>query len=384
MSSKNIVICVEKQDGDQAFLDAARSGADYVLVYDHSATRDDIDKNDAWLKNIVTLIDTPVIIGGGIGRFEDVKKLLYAGAEKVVVDDTGNATYQTDSVEKIITESSDRFGSDNVLKLSDIFIIYSESFEELRKNVIDAFAVKDYAFISYRSIKDSDTVIKLKSDLKNAGIDTSVMISAIPFSQFKTDDKGLVPCIVQDYRTNEVLMMAYMNEESYNKTLETGLMTYWTRSRQKLWTKGEESGHFSFVRSLSIDCDKDTMLAKVYQVGPACHTGNQSCFYTSLAKRQGREVPDSSKVLEDVYATILDRKKNPREGSYTNYLFDKGIDKILKKVGEECTEIVIAAKNPDPEEIKYEIADFLYHAMVLMVEKGVTWDEIKDELARRE
>ena len=207
----------------------------------------------------------------------------------------------------------------------------------------------------------------------------------IPFSSFKLNEAGLIPVIAQDYKTNEVLMMAYMNEESYNKTLETGHMTYWSRSRQKLWAKGEESGHVQKMVSLTIDCDKDTILAKVDQTGPACHTGNPTCFFTPLADSvTGLEDKASFKVFQDVYNVIADRKANPREGSYTNYLFDKGIDKILKKVGEECTEIVIAAKNPDQSEIKYEIADFLYHDMVLMVEKGVTWDEITDELARRE
>ncbi len=202
------------------------------------------------------------------------------------------------------------------------------------------------------------------------------------FSDFKTNSDGLIPVIAQDYKTNEVLMMAYMNEESYKKTLDTGLMTYWSRSRQKLWTKGEESGHIQKMVSLTIDCDKDTILAKVDQTGPACHTGNPTCFFTPLTDTT--KEASSFKVFQDVYDVIADRKVNPREGSYTNYLFDKGIDKILKKVGEECTEIVIAAKNPDAAEIKYEIADFLYHAMVMMVEKGVTWDEIIDELVRRE
>ena len=209
----------------------------------------------------------------------------------------------------------------------------------------------------------------------------------LEFKDFKLNSDGLIPCIAQDYRTGEVLMMAYMNEESYKKTLETGLMTYWTRSRQRLWTKGEESGHFQKMISLTIDCDKDTILAKVDQTGPACHTGNPTCFFTPLTSETdaaGSDNKDIYKVLQDVYSVIADRKINPREGSYTNYLFDKGIDKILKKVGEESTEIVIAAKNPDPKEIKYEIADFLYHAMVLMVERGVTWEEIAEELANRE
>ena len=202
------------------------------------------------------------------------------------------------------------------------------------------------------------------------------------WSELKKNTDGLVPCIVQDYENGDVLMMAWMNEESFRKTLETGRMTYFSRSRQSLWTKGETSGHFQYVKSISIDCDKDTMLAKVSQIGAACHTGNRSCFYTPLVTTQYDDT-NPLHVFQNVYDVIMDRKEHPKEGSYTNYLFDKGIDKILKKVGEENTEIIIAAKNPDPEEIKYEISDYMYHLMVLMAERGVTWDDITSELARR-
>ncbi|WP_442855403.1 bifunctional phosphoribosyl-AMP cyclohydrolase/phosphoribosyl-ATP diphosphatase HisIE [Clostridium sp. Marseille-P3244] len=202
------------------------------------------------------------------------------------------------------------------------------------------------------------------------------------FSEFKLNENGLIPVIVQDYKTSEVLMMAYMNEDAFENTVKTGRMTYYSRSRKCLWVKGETSGHFQYVRSLSADCDRDTLLAKVEQVGAACHTGNRSCFYTTIVGTD-YDVKSPLQIFESVYDTILDRRQNPKEGSYTNYLFDKGLDKILKKVGEEATEIVIAAKNPNPEEVKYEIADFLYHAMVLMVERGVTWEDITEELADR-
>ena len=191
-----------------------------------------------------------------------------------------------------------------------------------------------------------------------------------------------MPVVVQDYKTLEVLMLAYMNREAFEETVRTGRMTYWSRSRKELWVKGMTSGHFQYVKELSIDCDNDTILAKVAQVGAACHTGNKSCFYRDLVKKD-YDATNPMKVFEEVYRVIEDRKENPKEGSYTNYLFDKGIDKILKKVGEEAAEIIIAAKNPDPEEIKYEISDFLYHVMVLMCEKGVTWEDITRELARR-
>jgi len=178
-------------------------------------------------------------------------------------------------------------------------------------------------------------------------------------------------------------MVAYMNQEAYEATLRTGVMTYWSRSRRQLWVKGETSGHFQYLKELRVDCDNDTLLARVAQIGAACHTGNRSCFYrTALKKDTPQKNP--MKVFEDVYATIEDRRQNPKEGSYTNYLFEKGIDKILKKCGEEAAEIIIAAKNPNPEEIKYEIADFLYHMMVLMSERGITWEDIAQELANRE
>jgi len=174
-----------------------------------------------------------------------------------------------------------------------------------------------------------------------------------------------------------------MNEEAYNCTVATGKMTYYSRSRNELWIKGETSGHYQFVKSLSIDCDDDTLLAKVKQIGAACHTGNRSCFYRDLVKTEW-QVEDNTNILEKIYATVMDRKLNPKEGSYTNYLFTKGIDKILKKCGEEATEIVIAAKNPDKTEIKYEIADFLYHVTVLMAECGIDWKDVFEELANRD
>ena len=177
-------------------------------------------------------------------------------------------------------------------------------------------------------------------------------------------------------------MLAYMNRQSFEQTLKTGKMTYYSRSRRELWLKGETSGHYQYVKALSLDCDNDTILAKVKQVGAACHTGARSCFFKTLVQKEYRDT-NPLKVFEDVFAVILDRKEHPKEGSYTNYLFDKGLDKILKKIGEEATEIVIAAKNPNPEEIKYEISDFLYHMMVLMADRGISWEEIMEELANR-
>ena len=233
------------------------------------------------------------------------------------------------------------------------------------------------------ALRDPATdIMEVKAELKAAGISVNTYESSLKWEDFKLNSDGLMPVVVQDYKTEEVLMVAYMNQEAYEATVRSGRMTYWSRSRRELWIKGLTSGHFQYVKELRIDCDNDTILAKVAQVGAACHTGNRSCFYRTMMKKDYVE-RNPMKVFEEVYGVIEDRKIHPKEGSYTNYLFEKGIDKILKKVGEEATEIIIAAKNPNPEEVKYEISDFLYHVMVLMSERGVTWEDIAKELADR-
>ncbi|PKM54486.1 bifunctional phosphoribosyl-AMP cyclohydrolase; phosphoribosyl-ATP pyrophosphohydrolase [Petrocella atlantisensis] len=207
------------------------------------------------------------------------------------------------------------------------------------------------------------------------------------FNDFKLGEDGLLPVIVQDYMSSQVLMMAYMNEEAYKKTVETGKATFYSRSRKSLWIKGETSGHYQTVKEIALDCDQDTLLLKVHQEGNACHTGAYSCFYRYLDATEGNYIEvDTYKqkdVLSGVYDVVMDRKVNPKEGSYTNYLFDKGIDKILKKVGEETAEIIIGAKNEGKEEMVYEISDLLYHLTVLMVEKGANWEDIYKELDKR-
>ena len=200
----------------------------------------------------------------------------------------------------------------------------------------------------------------------------------------KFDERGLVPAIAQDVKTGAVLMLAYMNEESLKLTLETGYATYYSRSRQKLWKKGEESGHVQKVRAIRYDCDGDTLLLQVEQTGPACHTGEYTCFHHTLSELIEGEAPSKgSAVLQEVYNVILDRMANPVEGSYTNYLLDKGVEKIAKKVGEEATETVIAAIKGNKDEVRYEASDLLYHLLVLLAQQGVTLEEVWTELASR-
>lgn len=207
-------------------------------------------------------------------------------------------------------------------------------------------------------------------------------------NEVKFDDKGLVPCIVQDNTTKEVLMMAYMNKESLGITLKEGYCVFYSRSRQKLWKKGETSGNLMKVVSIKYDCDADTLLALVHPAGPACHTGENTCFYRVGASFEEEEnVIDAAHkeiILKHDYNVLVDRKTNPKPDSYTNYLFEKGVDKICKKVGEESAEIIIAAKNNNGHELACEISDFLYHLMVLMVNQDVEWDEVFDELISRQ
>ena len=190
----------------------------------------------------------------------------------------------------------------------------------------------------------------------------------------------LIPAIVQDYKTKEVLMLAYMNEESLGKTLETGKTWFYSRSRQELWNKGATSGHIQTVKKIDYDCDEDTLLVFVEQTGAACHTGNRSCFYRTLVENE--EVPSANPIL-DLAEVVEHRKTNPEEGSYTCYLFEKGLDKILKKVGEECAETIIAAKNGDKTELTGEISDLIYHLTVMMSECELPVSEVMGELERR-
>lgn len=368
------------------------------------------------IKSVAGRVDIPISVRMSPNRFEDVKKVLYAGASRVCL---------LTEKEEVIKEVVGRFGADKisgVLRTSDVkaadvarlqeygygeIYLETEGVTETDVEQLQAVCSKSClpimlcipdegrdAGITGEDVKSTGIggiVIsaehgmhakELKQEWIKAGLKVHTFASAIPFSEFKLNAEGLIPAVVQDYKTNEVLMVAYMNEEAFQKTIETGLMTYYSRSRSQLWLKGETSGHYQYVKSLSLDCDNDTILAKVEQVGAACHTGSYSCFFKNLVKKDYKD-ENPLTILKEDYDVIVERKANPKDGSYTNYLFDKGLDKILKKVGEEATEMVIAAKNPDAEELKYEISDFLYHMMVLMVEKGLTWEDITRELIER-
>ncbi|WP_196805046.1 bifunctional phosphoribosyl-AMP cyclohydrolase/phosphoribosyl-ATP diphosphatase HisIE [Butyrivibrio sp. VCB2006] len=393
----------------------SNGGIDEIIVFDLSANGNDKAHEKALdiIKDICKASDVPVVGAGNVKRMEDIKKLLYAGCKKACLN------FSKEGNVEILKEVSDKFGKDKIV------ICFSDSqsvtdnkdeickyagelicvrFEGLDKTVLPEIGLPVTVLENNTSIEkpyllfsDSPVVYGISGDIINQniksisdyketcidiGIDINRLVPNFSFADLKKNSDGMVPVIVQDYRTDQVLMLAYMNEEAYNKTLRTGKMTYFSRSRNELWIKGETSSHYQYVMSLTADCDLDTILAKVKQIGVACHTGSYSCFFNEIASKDYSE-KNPQKVLDNVFGVIQDRKVNPREGSYTNYLFDKGLDKILKKVGEEATEMVIAAKNEGSNEIVYEMSDFLYHMMVLMAEKNVSWEEITDELSRR-
>lgn len=201
----------------------------------------------------------------------------------------------------------------------------------------------------------------------------------VKIEELKFDKDGLIPAIVVDVITKDVLTVAYMNKESLEITLQEQRTCFWSRSRQQLWRKGETSGNVQHVVSVTTDCDKDALVVKVEKEGPACHTGAESCFFNPIYINEEK----SEFSLRGLYDLLLGRQAERPEGSYTTYLFEKGLDKILKKVGEECTEVIIAGKAEDKKETIYEIADLAYHVMVLMVQMGITVEDVHKELASR-
>lgn len=387
------------------------SGIDKIMIFDLSTTDEEHERNIQVILNINRNIEIKVCAGGNINRMEDIKKFIYAGCLQVIVNGSKPESMA------LAAEASRRFGKDRILvSVTNVDFIFkhqdemADTFHEvliLNKAVLDAVeGMTDVPHVVYLNDADYDEVLsilsrknvrgiagslinnpktdimEMKSQLSASGIKMDNFEPNLKWSDLKKNSDGMVPVIVQDYRTDEVLMLAYMNEEAFDTTINIGKMTYYSRSRNELWTKGLTSGHIQYVKSLTADCDYDTILAKVSQIGAACHTGNQSCFFNEIVKKEYVE-KNPQKVLGDVYNIILDRRKNPKEGSYTNLLLEKGLDNILKKVGEENTEIIIAAKNTDHEHLKYEISDYIYHLMVLMAEKDITWEEITQELSQR-
>lgn len=345
LNDKQIIGCIridrEPVAADQ-IIQMENNGADGVLLIDDSMPVDE-EKLIKLIKSVSEKSDIPLLVKRHYQRLEDVKKILYAGDTRVVMDVVLAADFH------LMVEASERFGKDKILawipesqpvtdalasavqqngasacvvenRDTELFTTYHLPVLPVR-NMTDAKEITAVlkpdgvrGIISEKFYTDPMDLMSLKYELGSMGIATNRFESQIPFSEFKLNSDGLIPVVTQEYKTGKVLMVAYMNEEAFNETIRSGRMTYWSRSRQELWKKGDTSGHYQYVKSLDIDCDKDTILAKVVQIGAACHTGNESCFFTNLISRS-YDTTNPMTIFDEVMATIIHRKENPKEGS---------------------------------------------------------------------
>lgn len=318
-------------------------GRRFFVLRHISETDKEKEASMDFLRSVSKDLDVQIFLIDNYRRFEDFKHALYANVSGVCLPFQEKESPQA-------KEAMGRFG--------------------------------DSAFFFYTS--EEELLLRISEMEKK---EREERLASFDFTSLKTDNAGLLPVITRDYRTKEVLMLAYMSRETLEATLQNLVMCYYSRSRKSFWRKGDTSGHYQWLKSLRIDCDNDTLLAEVTSMGPACHTGEESCFFTDLLlppKERETEDEHPFAVLQRDFDVIEERRKHPKEGSYTNYLFEKGLDKILKKLGEEAVEMVIASKNSDPRELVYETADFLYNTMVLLSLKGLTWEDVMEELKRRE
>ncbi len=413
----------------------AETGADELVFLDISATNESRGTVLGYVEEISKVSSIPLTVGGGIRDLRDIEAVLAKGATKVAINSAAVKNPE------LIDQAAKEFGSDKIVVAIDVVkannswlvvthggnlvtkldaIEWAKEVEKrgagsllvTSKDADGAKAGYDLELIRHLKVKVKIPLIAsggagclehLKEGAK-AGADGLLAASIFHFGEVsiqeckeylalsgfavspvklepKFDEKGLVVAIAVDAQDGTVLMQAYMNKEAWDLTIKTGRATYFSRSRQKIWVKGEESGHRQMVKEIRLDCDRDSVLLIVEQTGAACHTNNRSCFYTPVF---GNNSPHMGTLLTNLQKTIHERRENPVSGSYTNYLFEKGLDKILKKVGEESSEVIIAAKNKVKEEIVYETADLLYHLSVLLEERGLGWNDIALELSKRE
>ncbi|MDO5717748.1 MAG: bifunctional phosphoribosyl-AMP cyclohydrolase/phosphoribosyl-ATP diphosphatase HisIE [Tissierellia bacterium] len=419
---------VSIKDPVEAGLKYVEDGVDELVYYDISATVEDRSIFEKPIEEISRKISIPFTVGGGIKSIEDIDRVFKLGADKVSI----NSAALTNP--EFIKEASKKFGSDRIMGSMDVkkvdgkYIVFRgagkvatsldaiEWAVELEKlgagelciNSIDNDGMKEgYDLKLLKEISSRVSIPIIASggagkyehfiEAYDAGASAALGASVFHFGildikklneyifdyeieSLKFDDKNLIPAIVQDSKTDEILMLAYMNKESLKKTMETESSWFYSRSRQELWEKGATSGNTQRVVSIAADCDKDCLLLKVIPNGPACHTGEKNCFFNKITESKDLV---NRQVLFEEFELIKNRKTHPQKGSYTNYLFEKGVDKICKKIGEESAETIIAAKNNSKEELIYETSDLLYHLNVLLAEMGVDLDDIMKEISDR-
>lgn len=390
----------------------AQQYVDGILVLDLSETDSGHAENISMLRQICGRVNLPVLCGGRIGKADDIKDIIYAGCRMAVLN------FGRENNVSLAQDAAEKFGKDRIAAIcrtqedieehekileqcvSLLILPEGEKTQEKaqetgipsvlavknldEKTLLSAFSGENVAAVTGRAVNENAAKIReLRRFLLEHDFEVSARKAVFDWKDLKKGPDGLVPVVVQEAYTDKVLMVAYMDENAYRKTIETGKMTYFSRSRQKEWVKGETSGHFQYVRSLTLDCDLDTILARVDQVGAACHTGHHSCFFNTDLVLNTIEKHSPQAILETDYQTILDRKAHPKKGSYTNYLFDHGLDRMLVELGKENAELTIAAKGKHKDATVDEIADYLYHLMVVMAHEDITWRDVTEELARR-
>lgn len=385
------------------------SGVDKIFLIDLSDDENEHLTNIKTIRNINRSIDVKTAAGGNIKRLDDVKLYFFAGCLEVVLNGGKQDTLE------LVKEAANRFGKDRILVSVDnvnfafktrdyikdcvheLILMDSDLATGIENITSTPYILRldDYDLDKITELLKSESIrgiygdfindyntdiMQLKSTLSDRGISMDNFEPKLHWSDLKTNSDGLVPVIAQDYQTGQVYMLAYMNEEAFDTTIRIGKMTYWSRSRQELWTKGLTSGHIQYVKSLTADCDYDTILAEISQVGGiACHTGAPSCFFNNIIKK---EYIDRSprKIFENKLKQII---KERNEDSDVKEIFDQGIDGILSKLGEETAEVIIAGKDSNKSDIVREVTDLIVNLMFLMSDNEITWDDITTELATR-
>ena len=385
------------------------SGVDKIFLIDLSDDENEHLTNIKTIRNINRSIDVKTAAGGNIKRLDDVKLYFFAGCLEVVLNGGKQDTLE------LVKEAANRFGKDRILVSVDnvnfafktrdyikdcvheLILMDSDLATGIENITSTPYILRldDYDLDKITELLKSESIrgiygdfindyntdiMQLKSTLSDRGISMDNFEPKLHWSDLKTNSDGLVPVIAQDYQTGQVYMLAYMNEEAFDTTIRIGKMTYWSRSRQELWTKGLTSGHIQYVKSLTADCDYDTILAEISQVGGiACHTGAPSCFFNNIIQK---EYIDRSprKIFENKLKQII---KERNEDSDVKEIFDQGIDGILSKIGEETAEVIIAGKDSNKTDIIREVTDLIVNLMFLMSDNEITWDDITTELATR-
>lgn len=387
------------------------SGIDKLMLWDLSETKEEHDNTLKVIKEINRVLEISAYAYGWTSTIRDIREYLFAGCRRAILSSSDPA-FAT-----ILEECKKRFRSDRLsLALDDVDILFKrreeieESFhdiyvfkEEILDSVVNMTEIPFYAMVESEEIDAYAEVLKIPTSLGVGGpllnnIHTDIMTlkhrlyemgllviindSIMEWSAFKLDSEGLIAVVAQDYSSKEVLNYGYMNEEAFQMTMSKGKMHYFNKETGTVVMHGQSSEQFQYVKSLSVDCHKQAILAKVSQIGVACHTGNYSCFYTEIMKKEYME-KNTFKVLENIYNIIMNRKNHPREGSFTNFILDKGLNEIARKMQAETTELILSAKDNDIEALRTELSDLIYFMMILMSEYEITWDDITNELAQR-